>query len=377
MIRRVTMRVPMIGILAASMLACASTEGGRTSAGTAASAPPVAPDCRVVRASGDVAVLRRASDELVVVGGGVELLRSADLGQSWRREGLPVTCRWPGVAEVNGRLLVSCSEARPPGRLLVLAEDRDGSWGPPIAVDTAAELLIDTTLQRISDSQIVLFATHVDRREDLDDSVYTIRAYRSADGGSTWSTWVPVVSGRRGEHLEDSRSQLLGTGELLLAWERETVEGGGSELVQLRSLDSGRSWERPEVIWRGGDVEPGGYLQFADGELWFIASSDELAGGGSYDTASILARGSWDGGRTWSPPQVLVDRENQLSFGGVVLPGDEVLLASLRFYRDRHRRQLSLYLVDRDGSGPARCAIANLSQDGFERGFSALRPTPP
>jgi hypothetical protein len=123
------------------------------------------------------------------------------------------------------------------------------------------------------------------------------------------------------------------------------------------------------VIWRGADVEPGGYVLFADGELWFVTSSDERAGGGSYDRASILMRRSVDGGRSWASPEVLVDREDQLSFGGVVLPGDEILLPSLRHYNERKRRQLSLYVVDRDLSGSVRCASTPISADGFEGGL--------
>jgi hypothetical protein len=108
---------------------------------------------------------------------------------------------------------------------------------------------------------------------------------------------------------------------------------------------------------------------FDDGELWFVASSDEVAGGGSYRRALILNRRSTDGGRSWSTPEILVDREDQLSYGGVVLPGGEVMLPSVRHYGDRPRRQLSLYLVDRDSAVGARCASPPLSQDGFENGL--------
>jgi len=340
------------GFLLGALAGCASTSP------PPAEPPPDPLDCRVSGAIGDVAAVRRESGELVVVGGGLHLLRSNDLGASWRRERLPVRCRWPGIAEVGRRLVVSCSEPQAPGRVLVIAERADGSWSAPVEVDATRELIIDTGLQAVGGDEVLLFATHVDSRDDLDDAVYSIRRYRSTDGAASWAPAVDVAVGRRGEHLEDTRSVHLGGGELLMVYELEGREAGPSRLNQLRSGDGGQTWSPPEVVWQGSDVEPGGYVRFDDGELWLVASSDAAAGGGSYDRALIQARRSGDAGASWSEPEVLVERENQISFGGVVLPGGEVLLPSLRFYTERDRRRLSLYVVDREGERPPRCAAA-------------------
>jgi hypothetical protein len=321
-----------------------------------------------MKAVGDVSAILRGSGELAIVGGGIELLRSADLGRSWRREALPLECGWPDLTEVDGRLVVSCSERRPPSRLLVIAEV-DGGWSAPVAVAVTDQRFIDTDLQISPSGELVLFATHIDRPEDLDRAVYTIRQYRSADSGATWSAGATVATGRRGERLEDTRSVTLDDGDILLVYERERTEGRASRIVQLRSADGGRSWSAPEVVWRGGDLEPGGYIGFADGELWLVASSDEPAGGGSYDRATILARSSSDGGRSWGEPRVLVDRENQISFGGVELPDGRVLLPSLRFYNQAARRSLALYVVERAGGNGAVCASPPLSKTDFEGGL--------
>lgn len=359
-------RTPIPALAVVVLVGCASV--GPVDAPASMVTSP-APDCRVARMTGDVAAVLRDSGELVIVGGGVELLRSTDLGQSWSREVLPISCRWPDVAEVGGRLLVSCSERGAPGRLLVITEQAGNGWSAPVAVDATADLIIDTNLQPLSGGSVVLFATHVDRPDDLDNAVYTVRVYRSGTGGDDWSGPETVAVGRRGEHIEDARSALFDDGSLLLAYEMETAEAAPSQILQRRSLDGGRSWSVESVIWSGADTEPGGYLLFADGELWFVASSDERAGGGSYDRASILVRRSGDGGRSWTAPEVLVDREDQLSFGGVVLPGGEVLLPSLRHYNQRRRRQLSLYVVDRDPTNGARCASTPISADDFEAGL--------
>lgn len=328
---------------------------------------PIVPDCRVARTTGDVSALLRADGEIVIVGGGLELLRSDDLGGSWRREVLPVTCRWPSLTEIDGRLLVSCSERRPPSRLLAFAETPEGDWSEPVVVDTSEELFIDTNLQTTAAGELLLFATHIDRPDDLDDAVYTIRMYGSGDGGRGWTAAGTVAKARRGVHLEDTRSVELGDGSLLLVYEYEKTEAGPSRMLQLRSTDVGRSWSNPDVVWRGSDLEPGGYVRFADGELWLVASSDASAGGGSYDRATIMARRSFDDGRSWSQSIVLVNREDQISFGGVVIPEDRILLPSLRHYSKRKQRSLSVYVVDRDGAGStARCALTTLSMVGFE-----------
>ena len=329
-------------------------------------AAQVAADCRLASAVGDVSAVLRGNGELVIVGGGVDLLTSVDLGRSWRRETLPLVCGWPDLTEIDGRLVVSCSELRPPSRLLVIAELDNGGWAAAVEVDSTEERFIDTDLQVSAAGELLLFATHIDRPGDLDRAVYTVRQYRSVDTGATWSSGGSAVVGRRGERVEDIRSVTLDDGSILLAYEREPAEGRASRIVQLRSTDDGRSWSEPEVVWRGGDLEPGGYVAFADDELWLVVSSDEPAGGGSYDRATILTRSSSDGGRSWSEPRVLVDRENQISFGGVVLPDGRVLLPSLRFYNQGPKRSLALYVVDRSGAGGADCASPPLSREDFE-----------
>jgi hypothetical protein len=339
-------------VLSAAALGCVGTVDRRPSAA------PTAPNgCRVTRTSGDVAVLRRSSDELVIAAGGVELLRSSDVGRSWRREDLPVRCRWPDVAEVGGRLLVSCAEPDPPGRLLVVSEGVGGGWNEPVTVAATPGIFIDTDLASMIDGSVLLVATEVDRPDDMEDAVYRVGVRRSTDGGTTWSAPTTAATEPRGVRLEDSRTVALDDGTVLLAVEREKVEGGRSTIVQLRSLDGGRTWSDGTVLWRGGDVEPGGYVRFEDGELWFIASSDERAGGGSYDRAEILARRSYDGGRSWAEPETLIDREDQLSFGGVALPDGDVLLPSVRHYSGP-RRLLALYVVGRRPGTGARCAVA-------------------
>lgn len=359
-------RLPCTSLTGAAAAIALLAVGCASSRGVPPQAPARPADCIVAPALGDVAALRRASGELVVTGSTRGLLVSTDLGHRWAARPLPVDCRWSDLVEFGGRLLQSCAEPRPPARLLVLAEAGDGGWQGPVVVDTTRELLIDTCLQPIAAAEVLLFATHVDRPRDLDDAVYTVRQYRSLDGGSTWSEPRVVVVGKRGHHLEDTRSIRLDDGSLLLLNEVERREGRRSVLVQRRSVDGGATWTPPEVVWRGSDLEPGGYVVLPGGELWLVASSDRAAGGGSYGRAIIEARTSRDRGVTWSEPFVLVGEEDQLSFGGVPLPGGEVLVPSVRRFDRPDRRSLALYVVAGDGSGSWRCAVDEMFSDGFE-----------
>ena len=63
---------------------------------------------------------------------------------------------------------------------------------------------------------------------------------------------------------------------------------------------------------------------------------------------------------------MLVDREDQISFGGVELPDGRALLPSIRHYNRKAQRSLALYVVDRSGVGGAVCASPPLSRVDFE-----------
>jgi hypothetical protein len=187
---------------------------------------------------------------------------------------------------------------------------------------------------------------------------YRVRSFSSADGGASWAEGGVVIEGLHGVNIEDTRAVWLGGDELLLAYEYEIREGGGSAIRQLRSRDGGRSWGEESGLWGGApaaDLEPGGYLRFDDGELWFVASTDEEAGGGSYSRATIRRISSLDGGHSWSGAETLVGMEDQISFGAVELNAGEIALPSLRFYERYRERSLFLYVVDRGSPGEFRC----------------------
>lgn len=325
--------------------------------------------CEIEPALGDVVAVPMPLGEIMIVGGNLHVLKSTDGAHSFVREDGPIECWWPGGAFVGESLLISCAERKAPHRLLILSRQPDGNWAAPKEVDSSSELLIDTGLQPLRNQEILLLATHVDFPSDFDRAVYTIRTYRSFDGGVTWKREKNAKTGPRGVHLEDPRTVVLPDGDLLMAWEREEREGGRSSILQMRSNDGGRTWMSPQVLWSGGgDTEPGGYLLFPDGELWFIASSDEIAGGGSYARAIIMVRSSIDGGRTWSKPRVLVGSEDQISFGGILLPDGDVLLPSLRHYSRARERSLALYVVESGVGDGYRCAVQDIFSDDFERG---------
>jgi hypothetical protein len=314
----------------------------------------------------DVAAASLSSGDLVLIAGGLAVARSADNGRSFVITQGPVDCQWPGVDAVGDRLYLACVEADVTNRLLFLvSEDGGRRFEPPEELVSSRHALIDVELVALSDGHLLVLVSEVDGPANRNAARYRIRAFRSADGGESWEDGGVVVEGLFGVNIEDTRAVWLGGDDILLAYEYELREGGVSAIRQLRSRDGGESWGEETGLWGGhpsADLEPGGFMRFDDGELWFVASTDEQAGGGSYGRATIRRVVSQDGGHSWSEPETLVDQEDQISFGAVMLATGEIALPSLRFYQIYRERALYLYLVDREAPGEFHCATESVQQ---------------
>jgi hypothetical protein len=339
----------------AGLAGCAST-GPRQ---IRTSPSPQLQSCRVLEAKGDTAAVRLGSGELVLVASGLIVARSVDHGRSFTVEPGPADCDWPGVDAVDDRLFIACVEEDDASRLIFMASD-DGGWHfePPVELVSSSHPLIDVELVALGSERLLVVVSEVFGPANRNAARYRLRSFSSPDGGASWRDGGVVFDGLFGVNLEDTRALWLGGDDVLLAFEYEVQEGGRSAIRQLRSRDGGQSWGDETGLWGGGpaaDLEPGGYLRFGDGELWFVASTDEEAGEGSYSRAAIRRIVSHDGGYSWSAPTTMVDEEDQISFGAVELATGEIALPSLRFFRRYRDRAVYLYVVDRHAPGEFRC----------------------
>jgi hypothetical protein len=245
-------------------------------------------------------------------------------------------------------------------RLMVMRSTDGGhNFEPPHRIWSSRRELIDTEALLLENGDVLVFAVEVKGEPNSNRARCSALAFRSRDGGASWTRLRRPVRTRYGVNLEDLRAVETETGDVLLAWEHELVEGGGSRIPQLRSTDGGTSWQEPTALWddrEGADYEPGGYVQVTAGELWFVASTDEEAIGGSYAEAVIKVKVSRDGGRTWVDKKTLVAEPDQVSFGGVMLDDSEVGLLSVRGNHATGTPGYYLYIVDPSQPGRWWCA---------------------
>jgi hypothetical protein len=123
----------------------------------------------------------------------------------------------------------------------------------------------------------------------------------SSDGGKTWGPPVPVHLAE-GNDFDDKEAVTVDTyadsphaGRIYVAW--DTVHGGGQQpILVARSDDEGASFSAPSTVADGLNigaiplVGPGGVVYV----VWYRAEG--------FTDFAILSSRSEDGGQTWSPP---------------------------------------------------------------------------
>ena len=162
---------------------------------------------------------------------------------------------------------------------------------------------------------------------------------RSSDGGHTWSKPLPVAT-----EPPDSRNPAFGVargGRLVVSYSvtgpypdgkfDSHVSGQYSSWVRI-SDDRGKNWSQPQRL----DTAPypysspyGKIVSLFDGTLllpiytWYLPEKPggPLASEQKGDFACFMR--SSDGGKTWSPPELIARGHNETSL--VVLPRDELL----------------------------------------------------
>ncbi len=123
---------------------------------------------------------------------------------------------------------------------------------------------------------------------------------RSTNGGETWSDLSELAPiGPEGARcnscqLAHAVSKSDGAGTWIAAWSYDDGEGG--RIMCARSDDGGATWGKLRTLSTARGVGFGGFdLESDDAGTWLLTWKDR----------DLWASRSTDGGRTWSPPQVL------------------------------------------------------------------------
>jgi hypothetical protein len=174
--------------------------------------------------------------------------------------------------------------------------DHPQNWSQPVSLG----LSVLQTTALVADDRGRLHAAFAS--QDTGNIVYR----RSDDGGATWPVWVDIVSVsyQDDEYAAYPRLAVDGRGRVHLVW---TVEPWPGRLVMYaRSDDGGDSWGEPQVIdsvyhghYAGPDWGPTliDVETFGEDEVHLI-----------WDGAPTVERNhlwSFDGGQTWSGPDLL------------------------------------------------------------------------
>ena len=327
--------------------------------------------CELGPAGGGVDIA--VSDEtgtVIVVAQGLRIFRSTDGGLSYSFDWLGVEGSWPTVAFRGPDLFIAAGRWGTPNEIFLLHSIDGGvSFAEPRTVySSIPNQLIDPELLVLRDGTLMVFATEIFSRYS-ESVAFVIHVFRSADDGWTWQPLPDAVIGPPAPPaIEDAKAVELPNHELLLAYEVEMVDLGESRLEQIRSRDSGSTWEQPTVLWQdvpGADNEPGGYLELAPDQLWFLASTDEDSLE-TYADAVVKRKVSADGGWSWEDKVTLVGELDQIVFGGAVTSAGMIALATVRQF-STPPRLLSVYHADPHAPGIWVCAPP-VFIDGLESG---------
>ncbi len=304
---------------------------------------------------------------IILIGVGLGIMQSEDSGMTFSLIAAPSAIRWPSITGEGRRVWVSWIEGG--GSLRAVVAPVGQGLGARSVALTSSRPLIDTEIVALGEGRLLLFVTEVDGRPNSNEATYTIHCLASFDAGLSWKKWSRAVTGPFGVNVEDPRAVVTSNGDILLAYEWETAEGGASEIMMQRSGDGGSSWSSAKILWGGpvrADREPGGFVTVGS-DLWFVASTDGEHPGMSYSGAEISMIRSADNGETWTDRRTLISELDEISMGGVAIDG-VVVLPSIRRYASGRERSLSLFRVDAVGRWPIACGQISLFSAGFEGG---------
>ncbi len=192
--------------------------------------------------------------------------------------------------------------------------------------------------------------------QNTGDSFWSARTIRTTDGGATWQDEVTIADG-----TTESRTftePFLGAradGSLMCLVREDT---GGREILRTVSTDDGATWS-PLMSVLAGHGRPS-WLQLASGGIVCVFRQF----GGDGDRPTIFAT-SWDGGATWTAPEVLMPAGLEGTYAQLVetSPGLVAVLGSREDLRTSSTVYLC-YLLDGNGISPLADVSIGSGVDG-------------
>ncbi len=265
--------------------------------------------------SGEILAVLRGGGAHVGRGGRLDLVRSADGGQTWSAPQMvidgPEDDRNPAFGVLtDGTLLLGfvilsgyddsglkfASERREDrkvdGVYLMRSEDNGKSWSEPERSETIHSFYegqgtVSAYGKIIQlDDGAVLMTVYFQFHDERGHEAYV---YRSRDGGRTWGD--PALLGK---HFNETALAILPDGRLLAAMRSET----SAHLATIVSTDGGHAWTEPVVITKDRE-HPADLIVLEDGRVLMVY-------GVRNDPMGARAVLSEDGGTTWDTDRKVV-----------------------------------------------------------------------
>jgi BNR repeat protein len=242
------------------------------------------------------------------------------------------------TAAPDGSLLATWLDARKGKSGVWMSRSSDGgrTWerNRPIYTDPTCPCC--RTSVAVAGDATVYVAWRAILPGDVRDVVVT----RSSDGGKTWAEpvrvraddWVYPGCPHAGPSLEVDAK-----GDVHVAW--WTGREGEAGVYYARSSDGGKSFVAQPIAT--GDKARPAHVQLAvSGERVYLAWDDGLG-----EVPRVLLRRSADGGKSFSPEELVSDQGAAASYPVLALYGDSVAVAWSQTTAAEHRKKLAS-LVD-------------------------------
>jgi hypothetical protein len=271
----------------------------------------------------------------------LRFIRSVDSGRTWSEPRTVNDGKEFGshnfhalTSAPDGSLLATWLDARKGKSGVWMSRSIDGgrSWEPNRLIYTDPTCPCCRTSVAVAGDGTMYVAWRAILTGDVRDVVVT----RSTDGGRTWAEpvrvrsddWIYPGCPHAGPSLEVDAK-----GDVHVAW--WTGKEGEAGVYYARSADGGKSFVA-QPIATGETARPAHVQLAVSGQRVYVAWDDGLG-----EVPRVLLRRSADGGKSFSPEELLSDPGVAASYPVLALHGDSVAVAWSQTTAAEHRKKLA------------------------------------